>query len=478
MTEISKVLRLVDGVLVCGEKRVVLKAARARVFVRLLLDAAAQGRHLELSQWLLVLEHESLRGLSNQVLTLHRTQVLRVLREVDAAFAQIDPALVVVYPARCRTSGPWRLQLAGYVLESVVRHDVMHEIDDCAVFYRLCVCEWQQDCSLWVRQLCHVVRMVVNSDSLYMQNLPLEAAEVLSVLPEFELTSDGYGLLILRRARALKMAGEFAQARCLVLSMLDDPVYLKDSLVGGFARLFLARIDYDCAPVMNFASLLSDGFPLPSLVRYPDVVMLMQWHNLRALLLRRQLELSPRLALHQEAMRHLESAVYLALWSESLNQAQNFILNLAFHLQQMIEHGWVDAEAILDCYQLSLSLADKCGCGDHSIWDRIFFAQFYWHYVDHTSVSERSQSIFATDFDPTQEVFYLNSLQFLSHTHDLRQKVLMYLLYAKYAHRYLSQPQRRSIIEMAMANLTEYCVHQGNHDLDYAQEMEKLWGMM
>ncbi|SUO95945.1 hypothetical protein [Suttonella ornithocola] len=467
-THINNTLSFQLGMLTYQNKQAQLHTIRAPLLLRLLLSASKIGGSVSLEQWQAAIHRET----TNDTI-LERSQILRVIQDIEQTFKKLEIPITIEYAPRHRSSGPWTLKFTS----NTITLDTHREQP--LFLQRIIFNPSDSTDPQWFKQLSNIILILLNSDALYMQNLPYEAAEILISADKLSLTPDMQGLLLLRHAKALKAAGDFFAAKEITESIIQNKLFTPASAIGSYARFYLARIDYDSAPRLHYAALL-ESCPPPPAYPHANYTTLMHWHNLQALLLRRKIEnqTHPDIENFRQALYHIEEALYLAFWSSNLNEAQNYIINLAFLFQRMLKYGWSNIENILTCYQISLAFSDKCGCGERSILDRIFFAQFYWENEAEILSCTVSRTFLSDELNPTKEEFYTNALNILRNNDDYRQKIDIYLLYAKYAQKYLKHKQKYPIIQTAIQLLETDELYSENSDFDHKEEIKKLKAML
>lgn len=397
-----------------------------------LLDESRAGRALGSDAL------QSLVRTRGQASPLNRAQLQRLLSNAQSFLDEV-PGLNarVEAPPRKQTVGPWRLSIEGPVTaevdgvdgRSAWGHPALVRGDDTLVL---------QD----------VLGHLLVADAFAVEGRFHAAIEVLSTVDTTRLTTEGCGALLLRLCSWHKHVGEFQAARDCAQQVLARPA-AADAGLEALARFYLLRIDYDQSPAANSDALWQSTAEAPSALsgQSSDWRLLSEWHNLRALLSRRRMhalaaEASAARGMHELAVRHMQAAIYSALWFRDWDRLQAYVANLAFHLQStLLLDGVVEVTSteVLRWHRLTMAYEDKFSAGRDSAWEYIFFAEFW---LDHQPEQE---SVPVPDplahnlssFYPDQEAYYVRALERLRECGDDRQVAIGHSLYLRFAREHL-----------------------------------------
>ena len=387
---------------------------------------------------------------------LNRSQMQRLL---DSLRAYLDALpgrpLSIEHPPRKATTGPWQLRYRQAFDIAIDPGSSGNAAQDTgAIGPRLlqstCLTTWR-----------HLLETLLVADGFAAQGKYIEAVESLAPAHDLPLTADARFLLHLRTVRHENILGNHAEARCLLVRLLQehDAATLVDPGLLPYARFLLDRIDYDHAPGVNYPRLWAMGEPLVSgVAAHP--LHAGEWHNLRALLARRMLHESAATsgqvdertrAFHRTALAHLESAMYWALGLRNWERLQAFVANLAYHLQSVIPLGLATPLETYAWHSLEHAYYDKLDAGKESAWELIYLGQFWLDYEADLAGGMPVTAVIG-DHHPDEEAFYLHAIRSVEQTGDARQAALGWINYRRFAARHLG-PEKLLNADRALSRL-------------------------
>ncbi len=398
---------------------------------------------------------------------LNRAQLQRLLDSLDAFFSDLPTLKAAVHtPPRKRTVGPWRLDHQGAL--------------SCQVDSQGAPMPRPHVCLIPTNDLdaLHLLlgKLLV-ADALALDGHYQSALQTLITLDTTPLSTETLCLVTLRMAQWQRHVGDFKAARASAQAVLALSPALAPAL-AHHAQFFLQRTDYDESPAQNWAALWerTSAVPAAGHTKGPDARTLCEWHNLRALLARRCMaQISQQRGgetpeqgvdeLHQLALRHLQAAIYLALWANDWTTLQAYVANFAFHLQTCLAlpgQTAVTHHQVLRWYRLTMAYEDKLDVGRDSAWDYLFFAEFW---LDHEARLQPGTfpDPLAHHLDtcsPDQEGFYLRAVQRLRQCGDARQVAIAHSLYLRFAQTHLAGKQRALVIESQTQQLQQLLASQ------------------
>jgi len=375
---------------------------------------------------------------------LNRTQVQRIIKAIEAAFAgmgALSPQLVHAPGDQC--GGPWRLNSP-----EGTRWEVRHRQQEGVV-------QAPQQRGLWhspllcrepaLADLHLLMRNLMVADDLHRHSDFQAAHEVLQAAYEAPLTPEGLQLVLLKDAYALKHHGEYGPARqcCLRIIQLGETSH-KAPGMASVAKFMLDRIRYDENPAVAYESLRHTAQP-PEHLNAPDRTALAEWHNLQALLARRHMVAAPREAeqAHGLALAHFESALYLRMAAQDAAKVPDVLFNLAFHLQKAHGLGLCGLLEVCQWYGMAVHYDHRHNLMGSSCWDYLFMGQLW---LDHhgelqalmrQSVviqSELRSALLLDNRHPWQGEFFTEGIRRSHLTGDARQQAIALVLALRFAH--------------------------------------------
>lgn len=433
----------------------------------LLLQAA------KLSQPLGVTSIQQSLQLHGQLQPLNRTQLKRLFSNL-VDYLSVIPGLPlqVTTDPRKHTVGPWRM-----VFKTAVTFAV-DNAPDAPLSHPLLLTE---PCIDTLHQL---VTHILISDAFAAHGDYRSALASLQPAYNQALTPEGQCLLWLREAMWQKRLGSFDTARALTHRALATPTPADPGL-QTHATFFLHRITYDEAPACGMDRMLEALTEAPPVLS-ADWRTQAEWHNLRALLARRQLQTQHKqgattrsadtaAAINQLALRHLESAIYHGAWQRDWDRLQAYVANYAFHLQTLYGlgiSGSPSVQQIFGWHRLALAYSAKLDAAKDSAWEYIFLGSFW---LDHHAelATQRISDPLAQEVDghsPDNEAFYIHAITQLRRCADARQIAIGWTLYLRFAQHHMRDKPQRVALQKAGAELANLLVGQPNSLLKGLQD--------
>lgn len=409
-----------------GQSAARLKTKWAPVFFRAIFNQSKRNAPLtyhELQKTIAMEESE---------FVLHRTQTIRMLDDIQNAIAVLDLPLWISFPARNKSGGPWQLLFRRPVTLDEAHNAPVDTQFGTETFFILPKNTAFTD---HLRVLREFLTHLLNYDALCLNGLHSDAIDTLMPCYDFAISPRIEALLNIRLARTYRLIGYYAEAKARLTAITDHPKIPAATSLAGYARFQLNRLLYDEAPAEHFSILLANMQP-PQAFFHEDSMTLLEWHNLRGLLMRRQIENSlprDRQQLHQRMLCHFMEALFHALRLENAQRIHDILINIAFCQQQLLSCGFTAIPEVIGWYNLSQSYADKTGISAFGAWSRIFFTQFFLEHYETLDSIKESENLFSFDFDPREEKFYLKTLEELEHSGDLRQTLVFYLCYFRFS---------------------------------------------
>lgn len=391
---------------------------------------------------------------------LNRAQLQRLLDGLDIFLAGLPGgAARIASPPRKRTVGPWQLVCPGaWTWEADGRSDAP---------------DWPHVALLKensIDALHALLSTLLVADALSVDGRYGIAIQTLEAFNPSELSTEGQCLLFFRLGSWHRHMGNFPQARACARSVLVHPAST-DPALAVHARFFLQRIDYDENPAQHWEALWQSTGEAPAhpAEQVQDGRTLSEWHNLRALLTRRQMQRlgqqtgapkEPLKLLHSLALRHFQAALYLALWRRDWTTLQAYVANLAFHLQFCLglpTPVGVTHDQVLAWHRLTMAYEDKLAAGRDSAWEYIYFAEFWLtHHGDfQPGAMPDPLSHHLGPSGPDQQDFYEQALKRLRECGDDRQVAIGHSLYLQFALFHLAGEQREATLRAQTQQLSD-----------------------
>ncbi len=314
----------------------------------------------------------------NPSFRLHRNQVLRMLNDITRAFTALSLDITIYPQKKQRSTGPWTLSATRRIILDSLDTLEMHNGESINTPLTSQYFDWKAiPISERPRVFHDFLEMLLTAEIMAHEGYVAEVAKILSDYEQFPVTPALRLFLDLHRARFLAKSGDYEAARRLATDVLALAEQKGEQRFISLASFFLFHWQYVQAPDASYSMLLQH-MPEPTTFTHQDDVTVMYWHNLQALLLRRQALAHPDEALtcHERALCHFETCIIDSIRMNNAECTLDFITNVAFHLQELLALGLTQIEDVFLWYQLAISHADKLGGGGHSAWDRIFFTQF------------------------------------------------------------------------------------------------------
>jgi hypothetical protein len=307
------------------------------------------------------------------------------------------------------------------------------------------------------------------SDAFSIDGQQVHALDVLDEVASLpDLTPEAQALVHLRRANLLRRMGRFDEVQGALAASLQRPASTwRDPAIPERARQCLQRMRYDERPGTAWSTQLAAP-QAPVALTAPDPLARMDWHNLMALSQRRSMCASAdpqqRSHSHRQALQHLEAALYLDLCLRSWDTLQAHISNLAYHMQHAIPLGLSTVQEVHDWHLLSIACTEKLECGRDSVWEVIFFAEFWFdHCADLADLAVPILTatpdhpggllLISDQLHPSQAAYHQRALQRIATCGDARQTATAHIMHLRWAQRY--QPILRVGLAQTLADYLE-----------------------
>lgn len=425
-------------------------ARRLSALFMLSLWQAAQQK-----TWLNFAQFQQLAISQGRQSRIHRSQIVRILADVRAQLAQAAPKVRIDTTTAKGTTGPWQLYCPNNVVfQASSAAPVLPDIhtpeksDMPGSYVRILAA--QVGTAERVGQLLGLLQLMLKSDVLAKESQFADAAELLKRSSSFDVSLDMQCLIWLRQARHLKAIGMFDAAAELLKSIVSQRDKLHFEALPVIASLLLQRIQYDKAPAAHYVA-LSKTLLCPAKQWQTDTIIMFEWHNLKALILRRQIlaeferQQTITTALfswHDQVFQHTEAALFCALWDSNFETVQSILANFAFYLTKMLPLGLSDLGQTFDLYNMFMNYSEEADVGKNSAWEFIMFGEFWLDYQQPLlALCKRRPFMTLTIIEnqhPGNEAFYLRGLEKLKACADARQVALGYINYLRFARQNLS----------------------------------------
>jgi hypothetical protein len=107
-------------------------------------------------------------------------------------------------------------------------------------------------------------------------------------------------------------------------------------------------------------------------------------------------------------------------------------------------------QEVHDWHVLSIAYTDKLDCGRDSVWEVIFFAEFWLdHCADAPPVAAPAPLLISEQLHPSQELYYQRALQRIATCGDNRQTATAHIAYRRWAQRYAPMRQAQIVHQLA-----------------------------
>ncbi|QMT32583.1 hypothetical protein [Conchiformibius steedae] len=404
---------------------------RAEVFLGLLFNAHQHGQVLTWQDLIQVLR------INEPNLTLYRSQLGRILHFWDKCFAQTGTPLQIEGISKRTYTGPWRLavkQPCHLFWDQKSNHA---ETQHAVLFIN------NDDWTLadYLKRLCGLLQIWAEADMQFKAGNLIEADNQLRQLDDFPLHPSLKMLLGMRRIWLLRCCNRLDEARDLLAAMWRNVD--SGSRIGQLLQLQTAWLVYESTPVWEISQLqgVADYLPNPQPSNEADTTVLMEWHNLQALLLKWQLYggngSRKNHVLHHRVLAHFQSAVFYALQNNNLYRLHNFILNLADYLHHVTDQFSVPIKGILACYQLIMDMENYNRHEEHSTWGYLAFAEFYWcrsselkQSTEYKEFCDRRSNNY--DYNPEHIQFYSSLEDKVEREGAIQSRALLYMVYMRF----------------------------------------------
>ncbi|MDO4698851.1 MAG: hypothetical protein Q4A60_09320 [Pasteurellaceae bacterium] len=390
------------------------------LFLILLYEQSLLGQSLSLVQFQAELKKYK------PCIKLQRTQLIRIIDDLEHAVQRLQLPFTLYYAHRKKSAGSWTLiaqqdfQLQyskptteDYLTLSPPIHHLFNQSYKAHKQYVLLLSDFL---SKWIlsHSLC---------DSGYLKEALIE----LKKCYQFPITPFTKALLDLNQARLLIHTEKYAQAEQIIEDILSRHQLCEHSHISAFSRILLSYIQYHKPkPIHNILDIIK-SFDKPPKYPQEDSYALMEWHNLRALWLKKLLlhieDSKHRLTIHVAILAHLQEAIILSLILENKNKFLDFCLNYALYLQTVIPFNLSDTKSVIKWYELCYLHATKFNIGDYSALDKIFFAEFYLNNQKEIDFNGITLEL------PNSESYYEEIINKINVQGNLKQKILYSFCY-------------------------------------------------
>lgn len=419
------------------------------VFFYLLLSQARTNQALSAETLNIELKR---RGQKSE---LTRTQQHRLVQRLISRLSSIpNCTLTLTYAPRNASVGPWQIKSSMPFDFRVIAKEVADQ--KASNFPHLdLLSRYEKTCPRILleqneAELRSVLSTCMISDSFAMSGNFLDAHETLQPIYKFNLSHDALAMFTISDAAYNRRAGNFKDARRLAMQVLDmDQASFVDNSLRQYAHFLLDRIDYDEAPGISHNRLWANHTCLDSR-QCIDMHTHPEWHNLRALLIRRRMEDiraekntfmegEDFYHLHLQAMLHFEFAIYCALQHQKWERLQAYVANFALHLQTMIQFGLTSIAQTFAWHELTMTYEEKLEAGRDSAWQFIFLGEFW---LDHEEelrdalfeqIKGKDKLTIIENLHPSNEKFYLRAIERLRCCGDHRQVAIAWICYGRFA---------------------------------------------
>lgn len=412
-------------------------------FLALLFQQAIQGN---------ALTNTSLQNYladQGQQQALNRSQLQRLLLEVNQFLALQPNTLAMHYSPRKATTGPWQLKFIQPVQHIVLGQSVA----------RLQAPGLLEEGAEIATHLHALLSHLLVSDAFAVSGDYRPAIDCLQHIYLLPLSPEGRAVVLLREAMHTKRLGQFDRATLLLQQVLAQPTP-RDHGLASYVQFQMQRLSYDQDQEANYLSLVQT-VQLPVPVYTTDWRVQSEWHNLHGLLSRRSLVSAAAnkstkpdkfLVMHLAAQQHASSAIYWAVQQCNWDLLQAFVINLAYHLQTVytlaLRSCPVPLTQVFDWHKLSVAYADKLYTCKDSSWDYIFFGKFWLDHCATLEITQEGRSAQIMDnTHPSQELFYIQAIDNVEKCADPRQLGIALTLHLRYSMHYLQGAERAKRIQ-------------------------------
>lgn len=418
----STVISFTNRTLLSNDRTVALSGKRTAIFIDCLISCHLQNRPLSKTEFESVLEADEPGA------KLDRTGIKRLVEAADKALRDITNAVPqrITYPARCLTTGPWRLFSKPHeqwvkqpdLIENLTtdRNPALTQCGDALV----------------ASQFAHDIAII---DAQIHIGDYKEAAQLLAIQLQRPGLSDECGCLLgLRLVVALRSGAEQNN----IPSYLADielraarlPVRLRTYFLGEVA-MFLARDTFNHSPV-NASSDINFMQLRRHLDASPNTSTQWEWYNLKALTLRRHIEKQLQLhgttpiidSLATQVLHQFSAAYFWTLVSKKPYLNQVVACNYAYNLYWLYSKKlYPNLDACIAWFVLAHTIVDKFDLPQDSAWDFLMLGDIYLS-------SQQARQLIKTDVlswpeqtNPGHETFYQRALELAQKYGNLRQEI-------------------------------------------------------
>ncbi|WP_156900779.1 hypothetical protein [Conchiformibius kuhniae] len=292
--------------------------------------------------------------------------------------------------------------------------------------------------SAYLSRLCGFLNIWVRADMHFKMGMVQEAEQGLADLcnnAQWRLSRTLSVVTALRHMWILRNSNRSEQAKQVLVRVLNESRISPESRIGRLLQLHSVWLDYETAELARIP-LLRSNMPPPVCGGDGDMTMLMEWHNLYALLLKWEVyacSVPQRAELHGRILRHHYESFFYALCINDLYRLHNFMFNLADYLNKAKNVGIdVPAQAILSCYLLIFALEECGGHKEHASWGRITFAEFC---LSHADAVGNLPAQWSDDMNPMNRAFYRHLSEKVEQYGTAREQAMFYLVYMRFLRR-------------------------------------------
>lgn len=410
---------------------------RSAIFLAALVEAARKQRALTAARLLV-----QLRGAIPDD-SPDRTGMRRMVSDAQnalAAFAALGAGRLV-FAARCKTVGPWRLDThasEGWRVTGATRTQAMGTNQAATTGPLMSV-------SREPTAMLGIVQTIMNADDLarmghfadahsyLVEKFDVAAVNIsgLGANAQAGCTAECMALIGLRMARFARISGSTQGARDALAQTLrwiqQCPPALHHYLLAEHA-VSGARNQYQAEP-MEFSA----GFQpavISRLVQSTEAPQLQaEWLQLQGLVARRKMHAMSKSApsakmyvVAQRAVQLHESAIYWAITSRDAYATQSMVLNYAYLLQRIVKSGLHESFApALQAYRVAMNIAERFEFADECGWDYIMPGELWVQEQQVRELMASDSLLWPGGRNPAQASYYKHLVQVAEKIGDARQ---------------------------------------------------------
>jgi hypothetical protein len=384
-------------------------------------------------------------GLLGQKKPLNRTQIRRLMVDLSDTLTQLPgQPIKLLYPPRKQSVGPWHIKLTSPIkwqLGQASAGTPARMPATRAQWPSALLCE-----SFTLGGLRAVAQALMVADDLYCHGSFAQASNTLQPIYTMPITAEARQLVLLRDACARKQHGDFAGARAACLDITAMAAHHhKDPAMPGMAKLMFDRIRYDENPALAYEALRHNS-PQPEHLYAQDRTALAEWHNLQALITRRNMQAAQheheQATEHEQALMHLESALYIRLAAQDGALATEVLFYTAIHLQKAHTLNLCALIDVCQAYALAVNYANRYSLMGTPVWHYLFMADLWLTHqaplqtlldeATHTR-NELQCALLLDNLHPWQPGFYLEAIRRAAQTGEARQQAIAHIMAWRFA---------------------------------------------